>query len=137
MFNKKPVSPPVNYDKIDTLIGKDTSFQGTLSATGTIRIDGEFKGEIKAKGDVVIGESGRVEAAMEARNVLIAGYIKGNIQAQEKIDLTASAKLLGDVRVKNIVIEEGAVFEGKCHMDSGNNPPAGQINEQKVVPKQQ
>lgn len=116
MFGKK--AEPVNFDKMDTIIGKETVFQGVISATGAIRIDGEFKGEIKVKGDLVIGESGKVEAAVEARNVLIAGYLKGNILASGKVDLSPTAKLVGDIKVKNLIIEEGAFFKGNCLMEN-------------------
>lgn len=123
MFGKKGKGvEPVSIEKIDTLIGKETIFQGTITATGTLRIDGEFKGEVKAKGDLVIGDAGRVEAAIEARNVLIGGYVKGNISAAGKVDLAPSAKLFGDIKVKNLVIEEGALFKGNCIMDTTNIP---------------
>ena len=115
---KKAAAEPVNYEKMDTLIGKDTSFQGNILATGTIRIDGEFKGEIKVKGDLVIGENGRLEALVEARNVLIGGYLKGNIHASGRVDLAPTAKLFGDMRVKNLIIEEGAIFKGNCIMET-------------------
>ncbi len=120
MFGKKgPANEPVNFDKIDTLIGKDTLFQGVINATGTVRIEGEFKGEIKARGDLVIGDGGKVEATVEARNVLISGYLKGNIIASGKVDLAPTAKLFGDMKVKNLLIEEGALFKGNCLMETG------------------
>ncbi len=123
MFGKKGKGvETVSIEKIDTLIGKETIFQGTITATGTLRIDGEFKGEVKAKGDLVIGDAGRVEAAIEARNVLIGGYVKGNISAAGKVDLAPSARLFGDIKVKNLVIEEGALFKGNCIMDTATIP---------------
>jgi cytoskeletal protein CcmA (bactofilin family) len=130
-FGRKAATESVNYEKIDTLIGKDTVFQGVISATGTVRIDGEFKGEIKAKGDLVIGESGRVEATVEARNVLVAGHLSGNIAAQGKVDLAPSAKLYGDMKVKNLLIEEGAVFKGNCLMER-DDPDRNKTNIQQV-----
>ncbi|MBZ4652958.1 MAG: hypothetical protein JG781_296 [Peptococcaceae bacterium] len=117
MFGKKPVETPANFEKVDTLIGKDTHFQGVITATGTVRIDGSFQGEIKTKGDLVIGESGRVEAHVEGRNVLVGGYLKGNIVASGKVDLSPSGKVFGDMKVKNLIIEEGAVFKGNCLME--------------------
>lgn len=127
MFGKKSPTAPANYEKIDTLIGKDTVFQGSINATGTIRIDGELKGELRAKGDLVIGDSGKVEATVEARNVLIAGLLKGNIHATGRVDLSPSAKLYGDMKVKNLVIEEGAVFKGNCLMETGGTVQPSQV----------
>lgn len=125
MFGKKAAGvEPVQFDKIDTLVGKDTTFAGTITATGTIRIDGEFRGEIKAKGDLVIGENGKVEAMIEARNVLIGGYVKGNILAAGKTELSSTARLYGDIKVKNLIIEEGAIYKGACLMDVQNTANA-------------
>ena len=129
VFGKKSGSVPVNYEKMDTIIGKDTQFQGVITATGTVRIDGEYKGEIKAKGDLVIGETGRVEATVEARNVLLAGYLRGNIIAQGKVDLAPTAKLFGDMKVKNLLIEEGAIFKGNCLMERGDQDKAKALNQ--------
>ncbi len=117
MFGKKSVEAPANFEKVDTLIGKDTHFQGVITATGTVRIDGSYQGEIKTKGDLVIGESGRVEAHVEGRNVLVGGYLKGNIIASGKVDISPTGKVFGDMKVKNLIIEEGAVFKGNCLME--------------------
>ncbi|MCR4440586.1 MAG: polymer-forming cytoskeletal protein [Peptococcaceae bacterium] len=129
MFGKKGAPEPANYQKIDTLIGKETNLQGTLIAKGTIRIDGEFKGDIQVQGDLVIGETGKVETSVEARNVLIAGHLKGNIQASGLVDLAPSARLYGDIRVKNLIIEEGAIFKGNCLMESKDETTAGMQEE--------
>ena len=115
--SKKNTVEPVNFEKLDTLVGKDTVFTGNIAATGAIRIDGEFAGDIKVKGDLVIGETAKVEATIEARNVLIAGYLKGNVKAVGKVDLAPDAHLYGDIVVKELIIEAGAKFEGNCVMD--------------------
>ncbi len=114
---KKNTVEPVNFERVDTLVGKDTIFTGNIAATGAIRIDGEFSGDIKVKGDLVIGEVAKVEATVEARNVLVAGYLRGNIQASGKVDLAPNAHLFGDITVGKLIIEEGARFEGNCIMN--------------------
>ena len=93
-------------------------------------MDGEFKGEIKAKGDVVVGEAGRVEASIEARNVLVGGTIKGNIVALGKVDIAPTGKLFGDMRVRNLMIEEGAVFKGNCLMEKEDSEKTKQHQQQ-------
>lgn len=125
MFGSKKSSvEPVNFDRVDTLIGKDTIFNGTITASGAIRIDGEFSGEIKVKGDLVVGETAKVVATVEARNVLIAGYLKGNIKADGKVDLAPDAHLYGDIVVKSLIIEDGAKFEGNCTMEKTDEESA-------------
>jgi cytoskeletal protein CcmA (bactofilin family) len=115
MFGKKSINESCS-DKMDTLIGKETFFEGNINATGTIRIDGEFKGDIKAKGNLILGENSKVEAAVEARNVFVSGYLKGNLKIEGKVDIASTGQVYGDLLVGNLVIEEGAIFKGNCQM---------------------
>lgn len=115
MFGKKD-NDEFGSEKMDTLIGKGTFFEGNINATGTIRIDGEFKGEVKAKGDLVLGESAKVEASIEAKNVFLSGYLKGDLKIEGKVDISPTGKLYGDLLVGNLIIEEGAIFKGNCQM---------------------
>lgn len=137
MFGKKNVAEPVAYDKVDTLIGKDTVFQGQINATGTVRVDGEFRGEIKAKGDLVVGESGKIEANIEARNVLVGGIIKGNIIALGKVDIAPTGKLYGDMKVRNLMIEEGAIFKGNCIMEKDDPEKTKHVSHQQPLQQHQ
>lgn len=114
LFKKK--KEEVSFDKIDTLVGIDTFFQGALNASGTIRIDGKFEGEANCNGDLVIGESGKVKANIKVRNLLLAGELEGNAVVQGKIEITSSGKLYGDIVTNNLIIDEGAIFKGKSEM---------------------
>lgn len=119
MFNKK-AKIEVNMEKMETILGKGTYGEGVLTASGSIRVDGAFKGEIKTEGDLVIGEDGKVEAAIRARNVYLAGCLNGNVQAEGKLEITVTGKLTGDIVVGDLVIDEGAFFNGNCHMQNNN-----------------
>ena len=112
--DKKPAVAKTSTiaDNVETLIGKTSSLTGTLSSDGSIRIEGVFEGTITAKGDVLIGPSSRVQADINGRNVTIAGDISGNVSVIEKLELLSGASLKGDIKVKKLVIEEGAVFKG-------------------------
>jgi cytoskeletal protein CcmA (bactofilin family) len=126
MFGKK--KEEVSFDKVDTLIGADTSVQGTITATGTIRIDGKLEGEINCAGDLVIGEGGKVKANIKVRNLLLSGELEGNVAVQGRIEITLSGKLYGDIATSNLVIDEGAVFRGKCDMQQFQ--PKGKVSLQ-------
>lgn len=114
MFGGKRERP--NYDKVDTIVGADTLFDGKLEAKGTLRIDGTVTGEVVVQGDIVIGTEGVVKANITARNVAISGAVYGNMQVSAGLELMPSARLHGDVRVGVIQIAEGAMFEGRCEM---------------------
>ena len=101
-------------EKLDTILGKDTNFKGEIETVGGIRIDGRFKGSIKASGDVILGEGAYIEAKVSGRNVLIAGEVRGQVEASGKMELTLTGKLFGNLLAAKIYVEEGAVFQGEC-----------------------
>lgn len=116
---KKPDAPIA--ERIDTIIGKESSFKGTLSAQGAVRIDGKFSGEIVGQGDIIIGEGGRVDATLEGRNILIAGMVNGNIAASGRLEIASSGQILGDIEASTLIIDEGANLQGKCSTKATQN----------------
>lgn len=101
--------------KVDTLIGKDFSFKGSLEASGgSVRIDGYFEGDMSVGGDLIIGETGKVVGTIIAKNIIIAGEVKGNIEARGKLELTPTAKVMADSKMVFLVVEDGAFIQGLC-----------------------
>lgn len=114
MFKRSSIdSPP---DKVNTIIGKDTSFKGVISGKGLIRIDGEAEGTITNKGDVIIGENGRVCVELQARNVTIAGHYEGDLDASGKLELKKTAVVIGTFKANGLIVEEGALVSGSVEM---------------------
>ncbi len=106
-------------DQMNTILGSDTTFTGTLEVRGGLRVDGVVKGKIISSDEVTIGSTGIVEAEIEANSVIVAGKLLGNIVASERIELQANCDVEGDLRSKSLVIEQGAVFCGGCNMKEG------------------
>lgn len=115
MFSKKQTA---DFSRFDTLIGKNTSFEGTLTAEGTIRIDGIIKGDVKVEGDIYIGESSQVVGNIMGSNIIVGGNVDGNIIANEQLRLTSTGRVIGDISVKSLIIDENGVFEGNSKMTS-------------------
>ena len=115
MFKKDSFDVPP--DKVNTVIGKGSRFQGTLCGNGLIRIDGEAKGDITNKGDVIIGESGVAAIDLKARNVTIAGRFEGTIEAEGRLELKKTSTAVGKFKVNGLLIEEGAVISGGMEME--------------------
>lgn len=101
---------------MNTIIGKDSVIEGTLEVKGGLRIDGMVRGQITATESLSVGDSGRVEADLASVMIVIGGKVAGNILAKEKIELQSKAEVEGDITTKNLIIEEGAVFHGRCNM---------------------
>ena len=113
MFNKMKSG---FRDGIDTFIGSGTVFTGNLEAEGTVRIDGNVKGDTKVTGDVYVGDHALITGNIEAANVHLSGKIEGNITAGGILKILSTAKLYGDIKVTSFVADEGALFQGKCSM---------------------
>ncbi len=103
-------------DQINAFLGKDTEFEGKLSFTGAVRLDGQFKGEIFTEGTLIIGEDAVIEADIRVARVIISGEIRGNIVAGERIEIKAPGKVYGNIQAPTVIIEEGVIFEGNCKM---------------------
>lgn len=113
MFGKKDA---INMEKVDTIIGKDSHFIGNIKGAGTIRVDGKIEGEVECLGDVVVGENGYVSAGLKARNLLVAGIIKGNVSVSGKLEIASSGRIEGDISTCSLIIDDGALFQGTCQM---------------------
>lgn len=98
------------------LIGEGTIIEGKLKSAGSVRIDGRFVGEINAQDAVAVGKSGDVEGNVTAKNITIGGKVRGSLVAQEKLIFEGQAVVRGDIRTTKLVIDEGALFDGKCSM---------------------
>ncbi len=103
-------------DQVVTILGKGTEFEGKLKFHGTIRIDGDFKGEIESDGNLIVGEEGMVEADMHVAYIVISGEIHGNITADQRVDIRAPGKVFGNIQAPAVVIDEGVIFEGTTRM---------------------
>ena len=110
-------------ENLNTIVGKDCIFTGTIEVKGTLRVDGKIKGKIISDETVSVGPTGEVEADIQARTVVVAGSVTGNVVTSEKLELQAKGKVIGDLKTKSVVIEQGAVFHGSCQME-GLKPPA-------------
>ena len=119
-------------ENLSTIIAKDSVFTGDMEVKGTLRVDGRIKGRILCDETVSIGATGEVEAEIDAKMVIVAGTVVGNIRTSEKIEMQAKAKVLGDVSTKNIVIEQGAIFHGSCQMKGVKE---GEIKADKMMEK--
>lgn len=104
------------YDNPDTIIGYGVSVEGTLQTVGDIQINGHFKGKLITRGDVVVGEHGRVNANINGENVYIAGEIAGNINAVDKLEILETGKVDGNISSVALSIESGGVLKGNSTM---------------------
>ena len=88
--------------------------QGRRSFVGTVAMNGKFRGELFSADTLFLGLEGEVEAEVQVKVGIIAGQVKGNITGRERIELSRSARVFGNIVTAILVLEEGAVFDGQC-----------------------
>lgn len=103
-------------DEINAFLGTGTTYQGKLDFQGSVRIDGNFKGEVTSKGTLVVGKEANVQGTVNVGQLIISGKLEGDVLAKEKIVLHKTANIVGSLNTPSLVIEEGAVLEGQITM---------------------
>ncbi len=106
-------------------LGTGTYVEGTVETKGSLRIDGRVKGAVKAGDTLTIGAKGEVAGEVNARMAVIGGRIEGDIKVEEKLVLEANSVIVGNLKAKKLVIDEGAIFQGKSDMGAQKQSKTG------------
>jgi cytoskeletal protein CcmA (bactofilin family) len=101
-----------------TFFGPDVIFEGTLSGSEPVIIEGTIRGKINLAADVRIGPRARVEATVHAKNVIVEGRLDGDVSADDRVELVTSANVEGNIKAPKIIVAEGAKFRGSVDMGS-------------------
>jgi len=102
----------------NTIIGEKSFFEGKMLINGTLQIDGRFEGTLLMVDQIYIGPNGRVKANLEGSNIIVEGIVIGNIKARNRVILMPTARVLGDIRTPEIMIQNGVMLEGSLHIAS-------------------
>src|SRR5260370_42696010 len=133
MLWRKTSKPSVKASDLTAFIDEGSEIEGKYTYSGTVRLNGRFRGEIVSNDSLIVGEKGVVNASIRAGIVLISGEVVGNVLASERVELRGSARVYGDVEAPVVVIEEGVLFEGHCRMTKARPveaaPPAPPTRE--------
>lgn len=132
MFDKGKIEG-VKSEGAETIVGTSVKLKGNLKSDGDIIIDGIVTGELKTKGSVAIGPNANIVANIKAKDVTISGAVQGNVEAADRLDLTETAKVIGDISANVLSIAPGATFTGNSKMnDVHKEIPREPIIEEEV-----
>lgn len=121
MFKGSSKTETVNSpDKLNRLV-EGTSVKGDIKTDSNFRLDGELVGTLNTLGKLVIGPSGKIEGEIVCTNADIEGEVVGNIKVDGLLVLKSTAKFTGNIYAQKIAIENGAAFNGNCHMGQIEN----------------
>ncbi len=98
----------------NSTIGTESFFGGRFLVKGNMRIDGKFEGQILLVDQLQVGPQARVKTSIQATSVVVEGVVIGNISASRRILLLSTARVLGDVKTPELIIQDGVILEGRC-----------------------
>ena len=138
MFGNKKEAATIEsaLEQVGTIIGPGAVIDGPLTTKDSTRIDGTVKGNVTISGALIVGQEARIDGTVSAMNVYVAGTINGNITSpQGKVEISDTGKVFGDVTCKGIIIDENAVFQGKCEMTNLDKNSAAIAKERATAEK--
>lgn len=98
----------------ESTIGESSSFEGRFAVRGNLKIDGRFEGEALLVDQLAVGPKARVRTSITATSVVVEGVVIGNISASRRVLLLSTARVLGDIKTPELIIQDGVVLEGRC-----------------------
>lgn len=99
-----------------TMISEGTTIEGSIISNGSIRIDGKVFGNIEAAGMVTQGHNSEIKGDVKADSFIVGGVFSGTINCTGKVSIEGKSRVTGDLLARSLVVEEGAVFNGKSSM---------------------
>ena len=112
MLRKKDRS----FQNIESLISSGVEIKGDITSQGSIRIDGQVEGNLNIKGDLILGEKGKIKGEVKAENIIIAGKLEGRAIAGTRFEIAATGAITGDITAATLIIDEGGLLDGNSRM---------------------
>ena len=103
-------------EEIVSIFGEGVEVSGDISFVKGLRVDGSLKGKLRSDGLLVIGPRGKIDAEVFIRRISISGEFRGSIHATDRVEIHNEGRVFGDLFTPCLIIEAGALFEGKCNM---------------------
>lgn len=132
----KAFTPPTSQTPQINMIGEGAIVEGTVNAGSDIRVRGKIVGKLNVEGKAIVAQEGEVNGDIVATSADIAGVVHGQINVSGTLILKSTAKVTADLKTARLVVEEGAVFDGKCKMGDGKTMDKDAIKSASVTPIQ-
>lgn len=106
------------FGKIRSALGPGTVIQGKLSFDTPVRIDGKLSGEVFSSRALIVGQTGRIDAQVQAASLIVMGSVNGSVKATERIEIWRGGQISGEISTPVLVVQEGSCFSVSCSMPS-------------------
>jgi cytoskeletal protein CcmA (bactofilin family) len=131
--NPNPNNPSTLTAPVDqATIGRTLVIKGEITGSESLYIDGRVEGKIvMPESRVTIGRNGKVDASVQAREVVVMGKVTGNVDCSDRVDIRSEGSVTGDISTSRISVEDGAALKGGIHVRSEGKPQAQNQNQAK------
>jgi len=122
--------------ELNGFLDSGSRMEGELSFDTTFRVDGKLTGKVVSDGNLIVGEGGEIDGEIRVGQIFISGTVRGEIHAARRVQVAANGKAFADLHTPSLVIEDGALFEGRCSMsrESRVGVEASAVTRLKPVP---
>lgn len=128
---------PRELGDVVSIIGPGMKVVGDCSSDGTIRVEGQVEGSVKASKSVVVGKDGVVLGDIVTQDAIVAGRVNGSVQADSRVELQATCRVEGDIRSRRIKLDEGGQVDGQLHMGGqGKQTPTTRVESGEKPPRE-
>jgi cytoskeletal protein CcmA (bactofilin family) len=128
-----PIKEHFVQNDISGFLAEGTEIKGEIRFRDVLRVDGKISGKIESEGELVVGENGEIDAEVQVGTLSVSGKVAGTMKVRDKVEIHAKGRISGELTVEkpNLVIHEGAVFEGDVNMNAARKDP----NQKNMAPK--
>ncbi|MCF0217050.1 MAG: polymer-forming cytoskeletal protein [Fibrobacter sp.] len=113
-----------------TQIGHSVTIKGDISGNSDVRIAGTVNGSVTIEGELIVERQGYIDGEIKTNTAVVAGSVKGNIECSGKLVLENASQFIGNIKTKQLIIQEGAIFQGNCQMGAAQAKPTAQVAAQ-------
>ncbi len=123
----------MDNEAAQSIIAEDIEITGSVKCASTIQIDGKLNGDLSSSGNATIGANAVINGNINSDSAVVKGQVNGNVTSKDRIQLTSTAKLTGDIRAKRLSVEDGATLIGKTEVNPSGQTASRATSDHKQV----
>ncbi len=123
--------------RISSVIGADMVVDGNIRAKDAVRVEGSVTGDVETEGSLIVSATGKVKGNVKGSSIIIGGTLEGDLTSGGRTEVASTGKVIGNIRTNSLVVDENAVFQGQCIMNSEIMVPLLETSAQEEDSKEQ
>lgn len=115
--------------RINSIIGSDMVVEGNIRAKETVRVEGSVTGNVETEGALIISATGKVKGNIKGSSIVVGGVLEGDLSSSGKTEVISTGKVIGNMHTKSLIVDENAVFQGQCIMNTNDVPVLPEVED--------